>query len=76
MHKHVGNKQKMSTEEFELIFGIMSLLVSLIWGFYEIKDWNRMKKDDYILKSLSIKVIGGLLVFFMIGIAGIYRYFN
>ena len=54
----------------------MSLLVSLIWGFYEIKDWNRMKKDDYILKSLSIKVIGGLLVFFMIGIAGIYRYFN
>jgi hypothetical protein len=66
----------MSTEEFELIFGIMSLLVSLIWGFYEIKDWNRMKKDDYILKSRSIKVIGGLLVFFMIGIAGIYRYFN
>jgi hypothetical protein len=75
MHKHVGNKQKMSTKEFELIFGIISLLVSLIWGFYEIKDWSRMKKDDYFLKSLSIKVIGGLVVFFMVGIAGIYRYF-
>jgi len=65
----------MSTKEFELIFGIISLLVSITWGFYEIKDWNRMKKDDYMLKRFSIKIIGGLLVFFIIGIAGIYRYF-
>ena len=66
----------MDRKEFELIFGILSLLVSIIWGYYEIKDWNKMKKDNYIRKSYSIKIIGGLIVFFMIGIAGIYRYFS
>jgi len=71
----VGNKQKMDKKEFELIFGILSLLASIIWGYYEIKAWNKMKKNDYMLKSFSIEVITGLIVFFMIGIAGIYRYF-
>jgi hypothetical protein len=66
----------MSTKEFELIFGILCLLISIIWGFFEIKDWNRMKKDDYMLKSYSIEIITGLIVFFMIGVAGIYRYFS
>jgi hypothetical protein len=66
----------MSTKEFELIFGILCLLLSIIWGFFEIKDWNRMKKDDYMLKSYSIEIITGLIVFFMIGVAGIYRYFS
>ena len=66
----------MNTKEFELIFGIICLLISIIWGYYEIKDWNRMKKDDYMLKSFSINIIVGLIAFFMIGIAGIYRYFS
>ncbi|MCL8009569.1 hypothetical protein M8845_19280 [Gelidibacter japonicus] len=62
----------MSTKEFELIFGILCLLISIIWGYYEIKDWNKTKKDDYIIKSFSIEIIGGLIAFFMIGIAGIW----
>ncbi|QCX39041.1 hypothetical protein FF125_11570 [Aureibaculum algae] len=66
----------MERKEFELIFGILSLLVSIIWGYYKIKDWNRMKKDNHIRKSYSIQIIGGLIVFFMIGIVGIYRYFS
>jgi len=66
----------MDRKEFELIFGILSLLVSIIWGYYEIKSWIKMKKDDYMSKSYSIEIIGGLIAFFMIGIAGIYRYFS
>ncbi|SFU45448.1 hypothetical protein SAMN05216480_10433 [Pustulibacterium marinum] len=66
----------MNTKEFELILGILCLLMSIFWGYYEIKDWNKMRKDDYMLKSSSIKIIGALIAFFMIGIAGIYRYFS
>lgn len=66
----------MSRKEFELIFGILCLLISIIWGYYEIRDWNKMKKDDYMLKSFSIEIFSGLIVFFVIGIIGIYRYFS
>lgn len=66
----------MDRKEFELIFGILSLLVSIILGYYEIKAWNKIKKDDYTLKSYSIKVIGAIIIFLMIGFVGIYRYFS
>lgn len=66
----------MNTKEFELIIGIVCLLISIIWGFYEIKVWNKTKEDDYMLKSNSIQIIAGLTIFFMIGIAGIYRYLS
>ena len=65
----------MNTKEFELIFGLLCLLISIIWGFHLIKEWNNTKKNDYMMKSFSIELIGGLIIFFMIGIAGIYRYF-
>ena len=72
----MATSKEMNEKEYELIFGIICLLVSIIWGYYEIKDWNKMKKDDYMLKSYSIEIIGGLIAFFMIGVAGIYRYFS
>ena len=72
----MATSKEMNEKEYELIFGIICLLVSFIWGYYEIKDWNKMKKDDYMLKSYSIEIIGGLIAFFMIGVAGIYRYFS
>lgn len=65
----------MTRREFELIFGLIFFLISIIYGFYKIKDWRKIQKDDYMLKSFSIKTIGGLVVFFIIGVVGIYRYF-
>jgi len=64
----------MNIKEKELLIGLISLAVSILWGIKEIKDWNKL--DNWWLKSYSIEIIGGLIIFFMIGIAGIYRYFS
>ncbi|WP_430907514.1 hypothetical protein [Maribacter sp. 2-571] len=64
----------MNHKEYELLIGIVSLIVSVAWGYKEIKEYNDL--EDYWLKSYSIEIIGGLVCFFLIGIAGIYRYFS
>lgn len=66
----------MDREEFELIIGLLCLLISIFWGYSEIKEWNKTDKDDYMLKSSSIKILSGLIIFFLIGIIGIYRYLS
>jgi len=44
-------------------------------GFREVRKWNAIDKDDYTLKSFSIKKIGAILGLFIVGIVGLYRYF-
>ena len=66
----------MERKEFEFVFGIICLLLSIIWGYYEIKAWNKIKNDDYMMKSFSIEFFGAIIMFFIIGIVGIYRYFS
>ncbi len=66
----------MNDREFELIIGIISLTVSILLGLREIRIWKSLEKDDYMLKSFSIKKIGAIVGLFLVGIAGIYRYYN
>jgi hypothetical protein len=66
----------MNRKEFEFIFGIICLLIALILAFREIKKWRELDEQDYILKSNSIKKIGAIIVFILIGIVGIYRYIS
>jgi len=62
-------------KEYELILGILSLIISILLGVREINNLMKIKKNDFMLKSISIKKIGAIMVFFIVGIVGIYRYF-
>tara|TARA_R110002072_G_C7766330_1_gene518772 strand:+ start:180 stop:380 length:201 start_codon:yes stop_codon:yes gene_type:complete len=66
----------MNNREFEIIFGIICMIISILLGLREIKIWNNLEKEDYILKSFSVKKIGAIIGLFLVGIAGIYRYFS
>ena len=52
------------------------MIISILLGLREIKIWNNLEKEDYILKSFSVKKIGAIIGLFLVGIAGIYRYFS
>ena len=64
----------MNTNEKELLIGLISLVVSIVWGIKEFRDWKKL--DNWWLKSYGIEIIGGLVILFLIGIAGVYRYFS
>lgn len=64
----------MNHNEFELILGILCLILSFILFYLEIKEWKNIEIKDYMLKANSIKIISGAIVFLIAGIAGIYRY--
>ncbi len=66
----------MNSREFEIVFGIICLIISILLGLREYKNWNSLEKDDYILKSFSVKKIGAIIGLFLVGIAEIYRYFS
>ena len=66
----------MDNKEFELLLGIVSLIISLLFGYREIKNWNSIEKDDYMLKSFSVEKTVGIIGLFLVGIVIIYRYFS
>ncbi|CAL65916.1 membrane protein [Christiangramia forsetii KT0803] len=70
------SKEKMSNKEYELILGILCLILSFILLYIEIKDWLQIDKKDYMRKSYKIEIITGAAIFMITGITGIYRYFK
>ena len=66
----------MSDKEYELILGILCLILSIILFYIEIKEWLEMDKKDYMRKSYKIKILTGAVIFMIAGIVGIYRYLN
>ena len=60
---------------FELIIGILGLAVSSIWGFHEIRDYMRSKRGANMRRSPGVETLAGLVIFFLLGIAGICAYF-
>lgn len=53
--------------------GILALILASILFSYEIKRYSKLEENDYIRKSFSIKRIGAVFVFLIIGIVMIYR---
>ena len=66
----------MDSIEMEMLGGLICLAVSILLGYREYLNWKSIERNDYILKSNSIKKIGGIIIFFIIGISLIYRYFT
>ena len=65
----------MSDKEFELILGILFLILSIILFVIEIKDWKKLNKKDFIRKSFKVNILTSSYAFFIGGLIGISRYF-
>jgi len=66
----------MNNKELELLFGAICFVVAIILGVREYRIWNTLQNDDWILKSLSFKKIGGIVGLCIIGLLTFYRYFS
>ena len=60
----------------ELFIGIVFILVSLFLGKREFDKWNKLKNDDYMRKSFSVKTIGALITLLIAGFISLYHFFN
>lgn len=66
----------MNNKELELLFGAICFVVAIILGVREYRIWNTLQNDDWMLKSFSIKKIGGIIGLCIIGLLTFYRYFS
>lgn len=61
---------------YQFLLGILILILSIALMYHEIKGYNRLRKDAYIRKSLSLEMIITVFMFVIIGILMIYRAFK
>lgn len=57
----------------KLLLGILIIILTLFFIGFELKKYSKLKKKDYMRKSLSVKTIGAVIIFIVIGIMMIYR---
>lgn len=63
----------MNKQKIELVLGIVFIVISLTLGIREIKNWNNLEKNDFILQSFGVKKIGSIIGLFLVAVYMIYR---
>jgi len=58
-----------------LLLSIVGLLISIIWGYYELNEMLIQREIGSLRRYYKIKILSGLLIIMVASIIGIVQYF-
>jgi len=56
-----------------LLIGILLVIGVIAFTIYEINDYNKSRKFDWMIFSSNVKIYTGVVITLMIGVVMIYR---
>ena len=66
------NNHPLQMNLYKLGLGILLIILSLLWFYYE-RVYNKSKKNDPIMISFDINIYSGIIVLFITGIILTYN---